>query len=44
MDFNRRGYRTRRGGDWHFSTIRNLYLRATKSLDNIANNINEDVK
>ena len=44
MDFNRRGYRTRRGGDWHFSTIRNLYLRATKSLDNTANNINEDKK
>ena len=27
MDFNKRGYKTARGGDWHGSTIRNMYLR-----------------
>ena len=27
MDFNRRGYKTRRGGDWHPSTIRNMLKR-----------------
>tara|TARA_B100000900_G_scaffold143350_1_gene121524 strand:+ start:2421 stop:3188 length:768 start_codon:yes stop_codon:yes gene_type:complete len=27
MDFNKRGYKTARGGEWHGSTIRNMYLR-----------------
>jgi len=27
MDFNKRGYETARGGEWHASTIRNMYMR-----------------
>ena len=29
-DFNDRGYKTRRGGDWHPSTIRNMFTRFKK--------------
>jgi DNA invertase Pin-like site-specific DNA recombinase len=31
MDFNRRGFKTRRGGDWHASTIRNMIRRGERS-------------
>ena len=30
LDFNKRGYETARGGEWHGSTIRNMYLRSEK--------------
>ena len=39
IHFNKRGYTTRRGGMWHYSTIRNLYNRANAKINDIAEKV-----